>query len=188
MATTVIPNRQCRKAVYPNGNARYKTSFLIVGVSVPILLICSMTYFFSRLPSGPEALSIAIPAAYRCNIVLRHKDGTTSEHNGIELYKEHYLSSWQDCAKAFIADRQWGARQWGTVKAWQFDCPNESDLGAPWIVDAPDEINDARRDGWRACQRRIETLLDLYSDDRARSILETALSRVTIEDQTTYPQ
>ena len=70
-----------------------KTRSLIVGVSVPILLICSIAYSFSRLPSGPEALSIAIPTAYRSNIVLRHKDGTTSEHSGIELCKGGFSAS-----------------------------------------------------------------------------------------------
>lgn len=112
--------------------------------------------------------TISIPESYEGTITLVHKDGSTSEHDGELLYSTHFLDGWSDCKRSFV-DRV----QWGDTKAWLYASTDDSDLEAPWIIGAPDEINDARRDGWRKCTQTIRELLEIHTEQSVRETLSS---------------
>lgn len=113
------------------------------------------------------APTVSVPDGYAGKIMLVHKDGTTSEHDGEQLYSEHFLNGWNECKRSFV-----NGVQWGDTKAWLYaTSPDGSDLEAPWIIGAPDEINNARRDGWQSCRQRIQEHLEIHSEASLREKL-----------------
>jgi|GEM_PF-6206849 hypothetical protein len=118
-----------------------------------------------RKPLPPRP-SVVVPSHFFGEVVLHHKDGRQSTYNGRELYQRYFWAGWFACEHAFVLDLDWGES-----KAWRYRSQGKFDLEAPWIEDAPDEINDARGDGWSNCRVWIETLLLQDSESRLRRML-----------------
>ena len=140
----------------------------IAGILVLSVGIGSSIFMLRSQDQGDDFLlpTISVPDELSQTIELVHKDGTVSHHVGGELYTEHFRNGWNDCVRFFVQDVTWGL-----TKAWLYVDAEGSDLGAPWIIDAPDEINDFRRSGWKACGIELQKKLQSVSESQLRASL-----------------
>ncbi len=79
---------------------------------------------------------------------LKRYPGETETDDGPTQYLLHHRLAWDECVYHFYRD--W---PWVDSPAWSAD--ETTDKWGPWVIGAPDHINDARRDGWYAAANSI---------------------------------
>lgn len=150
-----------------------RRAFAVAVISVAIMVGATISFVVNEcnVPrSADPAFAptiIAVPEHFQRKLVLRFtKDADPTEHDGCELYRESFVSGWEDCADAFVADWKRGEESY-----WSYEPEDDSSFDVPWLIQAPDEINDARRDGWRLCREEIQALLKTRSESQVRAML-----------------
>jgi hypothetical protein len=90
--------------------------------------------------------------------------GETETDDGPTQYLLHHRLAWDECVYYFYRD--W---PWLDSPAWSADETN--DKWGPWVIGAPDHINDARRDGWYAAANKLRKLLQSTTPEKLREEL-----------------
>ena len=145
----------------------FVSGIVLIGVlAVTSLLRQNRAMLGSPIPRVTDPLPAPVPQ--------RHTNGTQTTQDSDDMYSQSFKGAWYDCAQAFV-DRT----PWFGGFAWCFDTDDRfGDLGAPWLISAPDDVNDARRDGWRACCKEIQKRLLHYPENVIREQAREALKAV----------
>ena len=88
----------------------------------------------------------------------------TETDDGPTQYLLHHRLAWGECIYHFFRD--W---PWVDSPSWSAD--ETTDKWGPWVIDAPDHINDARRDGWYAAANHLRKLLQSTTPEKLRQQL-----------------
>jgi hypothetical protein len=151
--------------------ARWAVPIAIAFAAIMVFAtVYTITSDYRRSPQSADPAFaptlIDVPEHFRRKLVLLRKRGSPTEHDGSELYRESFTSGWNDCAASFVANERSGS-----VVYWSYEPEGDNTMGAPWIIPAPDEVNEARRDGWRLCRSEIQALMKTRSESQVRAIL-----------------
>ena len=90
--------------------------------------------------------------------------GETESYDGPTKYLMHHRLAWDECVYHFY--RNWSYED---SPAWSA----EETIGrwGPWVIDAPNHINAARRDGWYAAASQLRKLLQSTTPEELRQEL-----------------
>lgn len=94
----------------------------------------------------------------------KRNPGKTETDDGPAQYLLHHRLAWDECVCHFY--RNW---PWVDSPAWSAD--ETTDKWAPWVIGAPDHINDARRDGWYVAANQLRKLLQSTTPEKLREEL-----------------
>ena len=153
----------------------------VICIAFSIGILCVIISVFINCKNPIEIAELEAPTwpegALSHEVTIVHKDGKQMKYQIGKLLQLHATNAWNDCLDAFAANRDWL-----TGKAWSQTELSES-FTQPWIVDAPDEVNEMREIGWKACSQKIRLLCDSHSENEVRIVVKNHLKKTSSENK-----